>query len=383
MLDANELPSDHFWLPRHQEHVAYTLAHVDKLIAQIGELLWAYMDRDVFTTSNFPHPRGSAVTITHVQPFPEGIARVFADATTQLRAALEHAIFAEVEHTLGRDLNAQEARLIEMPAMLTEETFVSWLDQPKRKLIAALAEGATVSTRIRRLQPFNSDEPTAHPMRLLAEYTNFAKHRAPAITTVRVGPVLLDREVPGVHVVQFDDPVPARVGDVLVHGPRNVTVGVSIYPLIASQRPHTGTWHVLMNELGDLANWVRVEAIPMLVTGSDAVDPIFPGIDLAVGHESLEDALASASRDTAFTLNQTRVMARGSRDGFADNLAEVSRGALSRESAKRWLDGLDDAEVVRRLGQVGSASTPAETLRAYKVLKTHVRDALACATPDE
>jgi hypothetical protein len=237
MVDALETPPDYSWLPPHQEHVAYTLAHVDQLIARVGELLWGYMQRDVFSFDNSPHPRGSAVTISHVQPFPEGIARVFADATTQLRAAIEHTIFAEVEHSLGRDLSPQEALTIEMPASLTEETFVSWLNHSKRRLIPALASGSPVSTRIRRLQPFHDVDPAVHPMRLLAEYTNFAKHRAPAITTVRVGPVMLDRDVPGVKVVEFDDPIPARVGDVLVHGPRSAAVGVSIYPLLLPGAP--------------------------------------------------------------------------------------------------------------------------------------------------
>jgi hypothetical protein len=377
MEDADETPLDHSWLPPHQEHVAYTLAHVDQLVAQVGELLWGYMDREVFTFDNLPHPRGSAVTITHVQPFPEAIARVFADATTQLRAAIEHTIFAEVEHSLGRNLTSEEAQTVEMPARLTAESFTSWLGHPKRKLIPAFSADTAVSTRISRLQPFHDGDPTVHPMRLLAEYTNFAKHRAPAITTVRVGPVMLDREVPGVEVVQFDEPVPARVGDVLVHGPKSVIVGVSIYPLIASQRPHTGTWHVLMKELGELADWVRTTAIPTLVTGSATVDPVNPGIDISIGHESLEDAVIGARRQTAFVLNETRVMARGIRSDFAVTLAQASRGTLSRDAAKRWLDGLDDAGVVRRLEQVGSAPTPAEALRAYKILKVHVREALA------
>ncbi|TFD01315.1 hypothetical protein E3T28_07095 [Cryobacterium sinapicolor] len=383
MDDAHETAPDHSWLPPHQEHVAYTLAHVDQLIAQVGKLLWGYMDREVFTFDTLPHPRGSAVTITKVQPFPEGIARVFADATTQLRAAIEHTIFAEVEHSLGRDLSPEEAQTIEMPARLTEESFTSWLGHSKRKLIPAFAPGAALSTRVSRLQPFHDVDPTVHPMRLLAEYTNFAKHRAPAITTVRVGPVMPDRDVPGVQVVEFDEPVPARVGDVLVHGPRRAKVGVSIYPFIASQRPHTGTWHVLMKELGELADWVRTVAIPTLVTGDATVDPLIPGIDISVGHGSLEDALTGARRETAFVLNQTRVIARGIRGDLAESLTQTSRGTLSLEDAKRWLDGLGDAEVIRRLDEVGFSSTPAKALRAYKILKGHVREARASVALDD
>lgn len=357
--------------------MAYTLAHVDQLIAQVAELLWGYMDREVFTIENVPHPRGVAVTIGSVQPFPEAIARVFADATTQLRAAIEHTIFAEVEHHLGRDLTSQEARSIEMPAFITEELFDGWLAHRTRSQISAFAPDAELVSRIRLLQPFQCDEPADHPMRLLAEYTNFAKHRAPAVTTVRVGPVMLDREAPGLEVVQYDDLVPARPGDILVVGPRRTKVGVSIYPLIASQRPHTETWHVLMRELGDLADWVRKDAIPMLVSGITAVSPLAPGIDISIGHESLDEALLKARQETAFEFNQTRVLARGLREDFAINLAEASRGTLSVEAANGWLDGLDDAGVVSRFDQIGSAPNPAETLRAWRVLKSLVREAIA------
>jgi hypothetical protein len=138
-----------------------------------------------------------------------------------------------------------------------------------------------------------------------------------------------------------------------------------------------------MKELGELADWVRAVAIPTLVTGGAAVDPLIPGVDISVGHETLKDALRGARSETAYVLNQTRVIARGIRGDLAEALAQTSRGQLSLEDAKMWLDGLDDAEVIRRLDEVGFSSTPAEGLRAYKILKAHVREALASVTSDE
>ena len=35
-------PGDLSWLPDHQQHVVFTLAHADQLIAQAGEILFGY-----------------------------------------------------------------------------------------------------------------------------------------------------------------------------------------------------------------------------------------------------------------------------------------------------------------------------------------------------
>ena len=138
-----------------------------------------------------------------------------------------------------------------------------------------------------------------------------------------------------------------------------------------------------MHELNDLAEWVRTEAIPILITGTAAVSELPPGIEISIGHSSLEEALVGARRETAFTLNATRVMARGLREDFAKNLVDASRGSLSAEAANRWLDGLGDAEMVERFDQIEPILDAPSALRAWRVVKSFAREALAASVePD-
>ncbi|MGC0423517.1 hypothetical protein [Embleya sp. AB8] len=62
-----------------------------------------------------------------------------ADALTQLRAALEHDLYAEVEARLGRLLTNEEAVRIEMPACSSADVWEKWLKNGKRLAVGAAA----------------------------------------------------------------------------------------------------------------------------------------------------------------------------------------------------------------------------------------------------
>jgi hypothetical protein len=201
---------DHSWLPEHQLHVAYTLAHVDTVIARTGELLHNYFESEPFLLEQVVESFDVKVQVQAVTPLPAAVARYAADAMTQLRAAIEHTIFAEVEYLLGRALTDEEARAIEMPAAVSETVFTKWLNHGRRRGLPPLREGGPLVRRLRLLQPFQRTDVDNHPMRVLAEHTNLAKHRTPAVAAVRLGAVKLDAPAPGASrlVWRLRSPVP-------------------------------------------------------------------------------------------------------------------------------------------------------------------------------
>lgn len=84
------------WLPDHQLHVAPTLAHVDQLIAHISRIVHDYTDQGPLTLAETVQGDRMHLKVTAVAPIPEVLPRLVADALTQLRAALEHTLYAEV-----------------------------------------------------------------------------------------------------------------------------------------------------------------------------------------------------------------------------------------------------------------------------------------------
>jgi hypothetical protein len=108
---------DYSWLPQHQLHVALTLAHVDDLVALASEVFFNYMQSGPLVLENIADGQMSHVTVAAVAPLPAAINRYAADALTQLRATIEHTVYAEVEHLLGRQLTEAEGRRIDMPGV--------------------------------------------------------------------------------------------------------------------------------------------------------------------------------------------------------------------------------------------------------------------------
>ncbi|MGW5906678.1 hypothetical protein ACWFQ6_33640, partial [Streptomyces althioticus] len=127
------------WLPDHQLHVAPTLAHVDQLIAHITRIIHDYTDQGPLALTEVVHGDRFHLKVTAVAPIPGVLPRLVADVLTQLRAALEHTLYAEVEHLLQRPLTDQEARCIEMPACTEPARFDTWLAHGRRSRLAPLA----------------------------------------------------------------------------------------------------------------------------------------------------------------------------------------------------------------------------------------------------
>ncbi|QDE34854.1 hypothetical protein FIV50_08635 [Microbacterium foliorum] len=182
-----------FWLPDHQHHALYTVAHVDATIDKMAGILETYL------RSPGPLDLRSRLTPTHeevvlagIAPLPEAVPRLFADALNQLRNAMEHTLGAELRHRLTRELTLDEARAVEVPSTGSEVAFDAWTRHKHRKSHELLARGSELGERLARLQPWNRRDVDMHPLRRLVTHTNAAKHQAPTVTAVRVGKVMHD-----------------------------------------------------------------------------------------------------------------------------------------------------------------------------------------------
>ncbi|MCX4581179.1 hypothetical protein OHB41_50430 [Streptomyces sp. NBC_01571] len=363
--------ADYGWLPDHQLHVVYTLAHVDQLIDHVTRTVHDYSYQDPLTLAEVVDGDRVHIKVTAIAPIPELMPRLVADALTQLRAALEHTLYAEVEHLLQRRLTDQEARSIEMPACTESARFDTWLAHGRRSRLAPLAAGAVLAERIRALQPFQRRDVDDHPLRLLAEHTNLAKHRTPAVAATRLGAVYPDRQHPDLTVAlplkrnpQPGHSLRLQPGDILASSPRNTRTELSIVPPVCLQRPHTGVWTIAIKELGYLEDWIRTTAIPILITGSRQSTPIPPQLDITTGHSDLRRALLSAGAMPAAergTLSIQATLARRDLPGIL-SMPPVS---ADRETIEAWASSLDDATVVGTVARIALVNPDPRALLHY------------------
>jgi hypothetical protein len=371
--------ADYAWLPDHQLHVAATLAHVDRTVDRVIRMVHDYTAQGPLSLKTVADGEQAHVVVTAIAPLPEAIPRLVADALTQLRAALEHTAYAEVEHCLGRSLSAEEARSIEMPASTTPADFDKWLNHGRRRQIPPLHNSAPLAQRIRALQPFQRRVPDEHPLKILVEYTNLAKHRMPAVAAARLGAVYPDTPHPGLAVSQplerHPQPgsgQPLHADDVIVTGPRHEYIPLSIMTTVSLQRPHTGVWSIAAKELEHLEDWVRTAAIPILITGSRDVAPLPPQLDISTGHDDLRGELPRSGAVTAAERGGKRIQAAIARAGFAEILAPLVGSGMS-DTISAWVSTLDDDAVQERVYRlVHARHSPQDALRTSKELLAEV-----------
>ena len=67
--------------------MAYTLAHVDRLVGKAGNILFEYLLLGPFTFKNAEREGLSLLVVGEVRPLPEAIPRLFADAGPRLLGA--------------------------------------------------------------------------------------------------------------------------------------------------------------------------------------------------------------------------------------------------------------------------------------------------------
>ncbi|WP_433249002.1 hypothetical protein ACQPYK_01560 [Streptosporangium sp. CA-135522] len=282
------------WLPSHQQHAAYSLAHADNLIERAGRIALEHTQRGTMTLDDRVTGNLVAMTVTGVAPLPQAMVRLASDALNQLRSTLEHVLYAEIEHRVSVPLTSGQARGVEMPCVLSADKLREWATKGARRDVGVLHPGTDLYRRITDLQPFQRRDFQAHPLKVLVEHTNHSKHRTPSIAATLIGAVTPDRPSDDIQVTTPPGR-PIQVGDVLARLPVGGVVEVNLWPKVSIQRPHTQTWHILIHELRDLESWVRRIALPMLIAGTTDVSPLPPHLDITVGYADFRTALDAAS----------------------------------------------------------------------------------------
>lgn len=341
------------WLPDRHLGVAATLAHVDELIEQIGMLLFQYQNQGggVIELKEVPRGAMSQSVVSWIAPIPRKVPLLVADALTALRAAVEHTLYAEAEFVNGGSLDEKVAKSIEMPARLKYDDFDEWVKKRPREAPKAMRAGGELLRRVESLQPFHRNiRPDLHPMARLASHTNHSKHRTPAITAVRLVALVADDEAPmSSHDLPLRDEAPLRVGEVITETPLGIRVQVTLFPSVGINRPGTDEWPILMRELDEIAQWVRTQAVPQLITGGISSEAALPArYEIGIGQLDDRLAIAQGSIVSAGERNKTRLGAASARASLVDLLLpmpETPDGA----SLSAWLNSLTDAEVLDRV----------------------------------
>ncbi|MDO9378841.1 MAG: hypothetical protein Q7T56_08315 [Nocardioidaceae bacterium] len=371
----------HEWLPDHQLGVAATLSHADELVGQLADVLFAYQTHadgtlELVEQLVFPNTR---TVVAHVAPLPRKIPLLAADALVALRAALEHALFAEVEFRDGA-LETKSARMVEIPAFRRAEDFKSWGKRRVKNGPVSLHPGSGLSKRIEGLQPFNRRDAHNHPLARLVLHTNHAKHRTPAVTAVRIAAMYREDQRPrSVHSLPQRPEVPLRVGDVIAETAVGTRVPVTLFPTVGINRPGTDRWPVLMQELDEISHWVRTQAVPRLVTGTEPPRPELPArFEIAAGHVDERLAITAGSTTSAAERHKRRLSAASVRGDMVDTLGQMD-GSLSADHIAAWLDHLTDEEVLDRVSRLKPtrSQSPNRVQRNFGVLRDMCDEAVA------
>lgn len=375
--------SNPVWLPDHQLGVVATLAHVDELIEEVGKLLLKYQtsNGDLLKLKEVRKGPVNQAVVVSIAPLPRKIPLLVADALIALRAAVEHALFAEVEFLNGSPLTSKEARTIEMPARLTYDEFADWSKNRLRNAPAPLKPDSELVRRISGLQPFHRlDRPDLHPLARLASHTNHAKHRTPAVAALRMVAIAREDETPrSVRELPLLPEEPLRAGQVLAETPIGIQLPVSLFPSVGINRPGTDEWPILMRELAEIAEWVRTQAVPRLVTGREPPKPELPAhYDIRIGHSNERCAISLGSTESAAERNKRSWSAASARHNLID-LLQMLPGAPDQKRLTGWIEQLNDDEVLERISRVKPLlSYEAETIQSnYSALEGLRDEALA------
>ena len=135
------------------------------------------------------------------------------------------------------------------------------------------------------------------------------------------------------------------VGDVLGAVPIGTREEFSVWPEVAVQRPHTREWETLMRELADITDWVRQQALPIVIAGDSNLPPIPPSLDITLTHESADAGWRAAGRTAAPKRMQNRIGGEQLRTSVLDMLVSQF-GQGSQPAFSRWLDRMDDEQVM-------------------------------------
>lgn len=332
------------WLPDHQQHAAFSLAHADDLIERVGRITLEHTRQGTVTLDNIVSGESVAITVTGVAPLPQAVTRLASDALNQLRSTIEHVLYAEVEYRIDVPLTSGQARSVAMPCTLSADKLQEWA---KKRGVGVLQPGTDLYRRIADLQPFQRKDSQAHPLKVLVEHTNYSKHRTPSVAAVLVGAFIPDQHSDDIQVAEPPNR-PIQTGDILARLPVGRVTEGNLWPQISIQRPHTQSWHIVVHELRDLEAWVRRIALPILIAGTTDITPLPPHLDITVGYSDFRAALATAGTTPAAARLDRLLHAEMAREALPGILRMHPHGAPHGEALTAWTATLSDDEALQR-----------------------------------
>lgn len=367
------------WIPEHHLSVVATLAHANSLTEDISRLLSSIGESDGGFVSLERRTEGGVqhLVVDELFPLPRKLPLLVSDVLAALRSAIEHAIYAEVVQLNDGALAGNQVRTVEMPACKSAASFEDWVRHKVRRTVVGLQSGATLLQRIEKLQPYHLDDPQEHPLKRLVDLSNASKHRAPALTSVFIPVVMAEDEYPQA----FSDlprrqEKPLEVGDILFTTPVGGLREVKTFSMIGINRPGSNSWPVLLRELGELTEWTRNTAIPILLTGSiDVTTPIPASYDYAAGHRDEREAFENGSWMTAEQRSQLHAKALSVRMDLPGLVRKVDP-SLSEAHIEQWVTTLNDSEVLRRFGMLNLCEvqdSPGRSWAALEAIAMRVR----------
>lgn len=142
---------------------------------------------------------------------------------------------------------------------------------------------------------------------------------------------------------------------------------------------------VLMQELDEISHWVRIQAVPRLVTGTEPPEPVPPArYEIAVGHEDERRAIAAVSTTSAADRHKQRLGAASVRVDLVDTIGQMV-GSPSAGTFAAWLAHLTDEEVLDRMSRLQVTHTYDRdvVLRNVEVLERLRNEALKFSQDDQ
>jgi hypothetical protein len=167
---------------------------------------------------------------------------------------------------------------------------------------------------------------------------------------------------------------PLRIGDVIAETVLGIQTSITMFPTVGINLPSTGEWPVLLNELDEIATWVRTQAVPRLISGGAQPAQMLPTrYDISNTNTDEKLAMSAGAMTSAAAHHANRLTAAAARLDLVELIGSTD-GCPNSEMITGWLDGLSDSAVnerVKRLGANAAAavSNPQQTIAALMQLR--------------
>lgn len=302
------------WLPEPLEPVVSRLARVDDCIGEMEDISGQWSTCAIELKQLRRSDMRFRTVVSKVRPIPPVISLLFSEAINHLRAVLDNTVWHLATEQMD-SVSEKAARAINMPIYKDSQKFSEWARKTRTHAPELGKETKSTYQRVKALQPFTdtfripSISPTlsalidveaekVHPLLLLQSYSNLDKHREIAIMVGRVKTTL-----GGLSFQEQDPSFREMIEGTTVAPDGNWGTPVSIDSQAAVMVERPAPWTAAVSpttEIKRLRDWVREEALPFLVTGSNEVENALP-VTIEIGNDgrTLSERITTPNRTSA------------------------------------------------------------------------------------